>query len=978
MPNSPIAPAGAHMQQTAQPTHNSALPKFVLVCQNLEKYYGARNNITKALDGINLSVQRGEFIAIMGPSGSGKTTLLNCISTIDQPTAGHIFVDDQEITSLRGRDLATFRRDRLGFIFQDANLLDTLTARENIALSLTIGHVSAKETLQRVEEVAHRLEISEVLDKFPHEMSGGQRQRVAAARAIVTNPSLVLADEPTGSLDSKNARALLESFEGMNRTGATIAMVTHDSFAASYAHRVVFIKDGRIFNEIVRGEKSRKQFFDEIMDVVSFLGGRALMYAKIALGNVRKSIRDFSVYFLTLAIGVALFYAFNSITQQTVVLNLSDDGRAIVQLLAGVITGVSVFLAIVLGFLVVYANRFLIRRRKHEFGMYLTLGMTRQDVSKIIVLETLIVGVLALAVGLVAGVFGSQLMTYATARLFDAQIKEFTFVFSAHSCISTIVYFTIMFAVSLLFNVVTISRYKLIDLIDADKVSENIKVRNLAVSVILFIASLVIIGISYRMLLHNGMRKMDGEFAGATALVSVGTLLFFFSMSGFLLRFVQSRKSFYFRGLNAFTLRQFNSRVNTAWLSISMVCAMLFIAICGFCSGFSLVEAINAQFKAITSVDATLSMTVNHSMDPKSISTMDLNELARSRYPKWDSLVDTSTQVDFYMVKDSRGAVELNFGVFAKHAGVNPSSIYPGYVDDDMVGSLPVPIITASQYNRIRQINGLSPVDFGQDGYLVWTTSNAKVIDFWKKYSQDNKTLDLYGTTYHSVAGGYDDKLRMPGSVSEHSATGTLVVSDNALPKEASLESSVLFVNYAQTKDAGEKTLQDAKKTAFGNGILLGDEDKDEWAVLNLSSAKETAERTSLMTAAVTYLALYIGFILLIACASIFALQQLSEASDNVRAYRVLAELGAERSTANRALFIQIGVHFLLPLIVASAHAFVALSIVADVVSIVGGINIASSLVGTIALVLAVYGGYFLLTYFTARSIIFRGNRRIS
>ncbi|MCR5630635.1 MAG: ABC transporter permease [Atopobiaceae bacterium] len=702
------------------------------------------------------------------------------------------------------------------------------------------------------------------------------------------------------------------------------------------------------------------------------------MYAKIALGNVRKSIRDFSVYFLTLAIGVALFYAFNSITQQTVVLNLSDDSRAIVQLLAGVITGVSVFLAIVLGFLVVYANRFLIRRRKHEFGMYLTLGMTRQDVSKIIVLETLIVGVLALAVGLVAGVFGSQLMTYATARLFDAQIKEFTFVFSAHSCISTIVYFTIMFAVSLLFNVVTISRYKLIDLIDADKVSENIKVRNLAVSVVLFIASLVIIGISYRMLLHNGMRKMDGEFAGATALVSVGTLLFFFSMSGFLLRFVQSRKSFYFRGLNAFTLRQFNSRVNTAWLSISMVCAMLFIAICGFCSGFSLVEAINAQFKAITSVDATLSMTVNHSMDPKSISTMDLNELARSRYPKWDSLVDTSTQVDFYMVKDSRGAVELNFGVFAKHAGVNPSSIYPGYVDDDMVGSLPVPIITASQYNRIRQINGLSPVDFGQDGYLVWTTSNAKVIDFWKKYSQDNKTLDLYGTTYHSVAGGYDDQLRMPGSVSEHSATGTLVVSDNALPKEASPESSVLFVNYAQTKDAGEKTLQDAKKTAFGNGILLGDEDKDEWAVLNLSSTKETAERTSLMTAAVTYLALYIGFILLIACASIFALQQLSEASDNVRAYRVLAELGAERSTANRALFIQIGVYFLLPLIVASAHAFVALSIVADVVSIVGGINIASSLVGTIALVLAVYGGYFLLTYFTARSIIFRGNRRIS
>ena len=245
----------APVQSTVVAGQSSALtPHTVLVCQNLEKYYGTRGNITKALDGINLSVARGEFIAIMGPSGSGKTTLLNCISTIDQASAGHIFIDDQELSSLRGAELSAFRRDRLGFIFQDANLLDSLTARENIALSLTIGHVRAQEVLERVENVAKLLQISEVLDKFPYEMSGGQRQRVAAARAIVTNPSLVLADEPTGALDSKNAR-------------------THDSYAASYAHRVIFIKDGRIFNEIVRGEKPRKQFFDQIMDVVSFLGG---------------------------------------------------------------------------------------------------------------------------------------------------------------------------------------------------------------------------------------------------------------------------------------------------------------------------------------------------------------------------------------------------------------------------------------------------------------------------------------------------------------------------------------------------------------------------------------------------------------------------------------------------------------------------------------------------------------------------------
>ena len=259
---------------TMASAHFAAAPaNTVLSCQSVEKLYGDRTNITRALDGVSFDVAEGEYMAIMGPSGSGKSTLLNCISTIDKPTSGHILVDGQDITSLKSGQLARFRRERLGFVFQDSNLLDTLTARENIALALTINHTPAKDVVPRVEEVARRLEITEVLDKFPHQMSGGQKQRCAAARALVTNPSLVLADEPTGALDSKNSRKLLESFEAMNANGATIIMVTHDSFAASYARRVLFVKDGRIFNELVRGTKTRKQFFDEIMDVVSFLGG---------------------------------------------------------------------------------------------------------------------------------------------------------------------------------------------------------------------------------------------------------------------------------------------------------------------------------------------------------------------------------------------------------------------------------------------------------------------------------------------------------------------------------------------------------------------------------------------------------------------------------------------------------------------------------------------------------------------------------
>ena len=245
----------------------------VLSCQDVEKIYGSRDNVTRALDGVSFDVAAGEYLAVMGPSGSGKTTMLNCVSTIDRPTSGHIYVDGQDITALRAGQLSKFRRERLGFVFQDSNLLDTLTARENIALALTINHVPAKEVVARVTGVAQRLGVSEVLDKFPHEMSGGQKQRVAAARAIVTDPSLVLADEPTGALDSRNSRLLLESLEDLNNAGATIIMVTHDSFVASYARRALFLKDGRVWNELVRGSKTRKQFFNEIMDVVSFLGG---------------------------------------------------------------------------------------------------------------------------------------------------------------------------------------------------------------------------------------------------------------------------------------------------------------------------------------------------------------------------------------------------------------------------------------------------------------------------------------------------------------------------------------------------------------------------------------------------------------------------------------------------------------------------------------------------------------------------------
>lgn len=248
--------------------------KNILSVNHIDKFYGSKGNITKAINDISFRVEEGEFVGVMGPSGSGKTTLLNCISTIDKVTSGHIIINDKDITALKKKELSTFRRNELGFIFQDFNLLDTLTAYENIALALTIQNIKPKEIEERIKVVARQLEIEDVLQKFPYQMSGGQQQRVASARALITSPSMILADEPTGALDSKSSRMLLESMVKLNQElNATIMMVTHDAFSASYAKRILFIKDGKIFHELMRGNDTRKEFFDKIIEVVTLLGG---------------------------------------------------------------------------------------------------------------------------------------------------------------------------------------------------------------------------------------------------------------------------------------------------------------------------------------------------------------------------------------------------------------------------------------------------------------------------------------------------------------------------------------------------------------------------------------------------------------------------------------------------------------------------------------------------------------------------------
>lgn len=696
------------------------------------------------------------------------------------------------------------------------------------------------------------------------------------------------------------------------------------------------------------------------------------MLPKIALGNVRKSLRDFSVFFITLVFGVCTFYAFASINDQTAVINLTELQSAAVSAVMRILSGVSVFVAVILGFLVVYANRFLVRRRKREFGIYLTLGMGRAQVAAIVVMETLAVGVAALVVGLVLGVLLSQVMMYVMANLFEATIPGFAFVFSPGAALSTLACFAAIFALSLLLNVREVSRYRLIDLINADKVSEKVKARSLPVCVVLFLVSLVLMGVAYRTLLENGV--MSDKFGQATALVSVGTALFFFSVSGFLLRFLQSRPSVYLRGLNAFTLRQLNSRVNTAWVSITLVCAMLFVAICGVCTGFSVSRGISDALEKGSPYDASINaypggmMVVG--MDDADYDLPEVNEEAasdgfdmvaamRRKVSDWDDIVSATAQVNQYMPSGAQGGISQRWAY-------ETTSYATDATLDDVLGhnESRFAFVRVSQYNALRALLGEKPVELGRDECLVW--SDFTPLDgFWEAFIDQHPGFEALGTTLHPRGMAHETLC----NTSAASVTGVLVVPDEALPDDLVPAMTSLDVTYSGSVDECEQRFQDACEAACGPADSRGVE---AWPVCFMETRQAMADSTVGLTVVTTYLAIYIGLILLISCASVLSIQQLSAVADDVSRYRVLAELGAEPAQIRGALMVQVGVYFVFPLVVAVCHAACALTSINGLISLATGFDVSNALVATVCFVVALYGGYFLLTYQTSKAMVLR------
>ena len=703
------------------------------------------------------------------------------------------------------------------------------------------------------------------------------------------------------------------------------------------------------------------------------------MYARIALGNVRKSFRDFAVFFLTLAFGVCVFYAFGSITDQAAVIQMGEDQRSMVQALADILSGLSVFVVFILGFLVVYANRFLIRRRKREFGIYLTLGMDIRRVSLIVVIETLVVGVIALAVGLLLGLALSQVMMYVTAGLFEATITGFVFAFSPAAALSTVACFAGIFLVTLVFNVSTVSRYKLIDLINADKVSEKVRLRSLPLSVVLFLVSLALIGVAYKTLLEHGMMEEGPYFAIATGLVTVGTLLFFFSISGFVLRALQASPRAYLSGLTMFVMRQLNSRINTAWLSISMVCAMLFLAICGVCTGFSVATGMNESLRVGTVYDMSLisypmGMAVMEAAPyeqegPAAADGYEAIARLRADIPNYDELFRDAVQVNQYTYDaDGNPLVDTTVEELFANTDFTGNATVQTMMQGNTAQRLTV--VPVSEYNTLAHMAGEKTVELAAGECLLWNDLSS-LDELWDAVTAQNPEVEVGGQTLRFAAEPLVH-LVFSDTAAGGTVSGALVVPDSMVPAGAGPSVTAVNLMYNGERTEVEPDAVAAINEAYGDVMGQGST-LDAWPVWTATTAQGLLDQSSGTTVVVTYLAIYIGVVLLVCCATVLALQQLSEAADNVGRYRVLSELGAEKRMIDHALLAQIGVYFLFPLVVAVTHAAVALSVVNDIVALLTGFQIGTALAGTVVFVVALYGGYFLVTYLTSRGMLSRG-----
>lgn len=704
------------------------------------------------------------------------------------------------------------------------------------------------------------------------------------------------------------------------------------------------------------------------------------MLARLAAGNIRKSVKDFAVYFLTVVLGVAVFYAFNSLSQQSSVLAMTEVQEGIFGLLGYVIGGVSVFIAFVLVFLVVYANRFLVRRRKREFGLYLMLGMSTGDVVKVVLLESLIAGAASLAVGLLLGFALSQGLLYLTSALFSADIAAeggFAFVFSADAFAFTLGVFAAIFVVAAVVNAREVSKSRLIDLMRADAKNQEMKLRSLPVSLAVFAVSVALIGVSYQLLIDNGLLEPSPQFAAATVLVCVGTALFFWSLSGFLLRVVQLAKPLYYRGLNMFALRQLNAKVNTTFATLAVVCMTLFLALTSVCGGIGIRNAVEGNLAQSTGYSASVRTTYYMTtaggageMGP--LEPMDLGPFAqyaesvgydmesglRESFQavgaaRYDDVVDGAAQVDFFV----DAANPVSFGDVEQAAGTSLAEVSGNGALNPGYASMPLLLARASQVNDALELAGREPLQLGAGEAAVAADSDI-TLGFFQEVARRAPEVQVGGQELALVRCA-DVCLE---TTSFPTNTGVLVVPDDAIPDGAVLTQQLFDVQCPS--DEAERAFADACEAVANSA------EPSTWPITMTQSRLDVIEQSGSLSTIVAYLAIYLGLVLTIACAAILAIQQLSEASDNARRYGLLRKLGAPAGMIDGALLVQVAVYFVFPLLLAVAHSVCAMQVVTDVVAVFGGLDIGAMVVMCAGAFLVVYGAYFLVTYLAARRLV--------
>lgn len=670
------------------------------------------------------------------------------------------------------------------------------------------------------------------------------------------------------------------------------------------------------------------------------------MYSKIAVNNVKRSFKDYTIYFLTLTFAVCIFYSFNSIESQEAMLKVNSGEAEYIQVLTKLISGVSVFVSIILGSLIIYANNFLIKKRKKELGIYMTLGMGKNKISRILLLETLLIGVISLVAGLLVGIILSQGLSVFTAKLFEVPMSEYKFIISTSAILKTILYFGIMFILVMLFNTAVISKYKLIDMLNAAKKNENIKLKNPIVSIVVFIASIVSLGMAYYLAIETGLNMTDIRFALSVGLGILGTFLFFFGLSGFILYVVKTNKKIYFKNLNIFITRQINSKINTNFISMTLICLMLFLTIGILSTGLSLKNALEQGLVEKTPFDASGVIFVDE--DSKIKSAKELFEVMN------------------YDFKDNQEHVFYNEYYMET---LSSKDILSKYADEKLKKEIynlygeGTSLIKISDYNAIRNLMGKSAIGLNDNEVLI-TSNSDKYIGTLNEFIKSKDTIKINGKDY-SVK---NTEVITDATYTDNMSANfiTLVVPDKIV-SGAKVNESFININYiGDNKDEAEKEF-----SKLFSDFRDGEIKYNEYETFLLGYTKQEIYKANKgMSTIILYVGIYIGIVFLISSAAVLALQQLSEASDSIDRYKSLKRIGATEKMINKTIFAQTLIYFMVPLTLALVHSFVGILVVDDFIKLFGTPNIGPSSTITALIIVIVYGGYFYATYTGYKSIV--------